>query len=128
MAKTGNYIIVYRGGTPIAGVKSNDINADTDLIEVASSTSGKWRQYIAGRSDWSVNVSWLMLSDADMLQLLNVGTTYTLKIGGRTAANTNVLTGQAILKSCKVTATNGNLCTGSFLFKGSGALAPVSTE
>ena len=128
MAKTGNYIIVYRNGTAIAGVKSNDIQADCDLIEVASSTSGKWKEYIAGRSDWSVNVSYLLLADSDMLELLNQGTTYTLKIGGRSATNANTLTGQAILKVCKITATNGNLANGSFQFQGSGALAPVSTE
>ena len=127
MAINGYNIIVLRNGTAIAGVKSNDIQTDCDLIEVASSTSGKCKEYIAGRSEWSVNVSWLMLSDADMLELLNQGTTYTLKIGGRNATNANTLTGSAILKTCRVTASMGNLVQGSFKFQGSGPLETVST-
>ena len=127
MAKTGNYIIVYRGGTAIAGVKSNEIQGDCDMIEVASTTSGSWKEYIAGRKEWSVNVSYLLLTDSDMLQLLNEGTAYTLKIGGRSATNANMVTGTAILKTCRIVATQGNLAQGSFVFKGSGALTAAAT-
>ena len=131
MAKTGNYIIIsaYKNNswTPLGAVKSNDISTDADTNEVASSTSGVWKEYIAGRKDWSVNVSYLVLADADMLELLNVGTTYSLKIGGRSATDANTLTGTAILTTCKITATQGNLAQGSFQFKGSGALAVVTT-
>lgn len=126
MAKTGNYIIVYRDNTVIAGVKSNDISTGADIIEVASNSSGVWKEYISGRKDWSLSVSYLLLTDAGMLELLNVGTTYTLKVGGRTATNANTLTGNAIMTDCKITATNGNLVQGAFTFKGSGALAPAS--
>lgn len=126
MAKTGNYIIVYRDNTVIAGVKSNDISTGADIIEVASNSSGAWKEYISGRKDWSLSVSYLLLTDAGMLELLNVGTTYTLKVGGRTATNANTLTGDAIMTDCKITATNGNLVQGTFTFKGSGALAPAS--
>jgi predicted secreted protein len=127
MAKTGNYIIVYRDNTVIAGVKSNDISTSADTEEVASSTSGDRKEYIAGRKDWSLSVNYLLLADADMLELLNVGTTYTLKIGGRSASNANTLTGDAIMTDCRISAINGNLAQGSFTFKGTGALTPVGT-
>jgi predicted secreted protein len=127
MAKTGNYIIVYRNNTVVAGVKSNDISTSADTEEVASSTSGDWKEYIAGRKDWSLSVNYLLLADADMLELLNVGTIYTLKIGGRSASNANTLTGSAIMTVCRISAINGNLAQGSFTFKGTGQLAPVGT-
>lgn len=127
MAMNGYNIIVLKNGTAIAGVKSNDIATKADTIEVASSTSPVWKEYITGRKDWSVNVGYLVLADADMLELLNVGTTYTLKIGGRNATNANTLTGSAILTVCKVTASLGNLVQGSFQFQGTSALAAAST-
>ena len=131
MAKNGNYIIISVESNsqwvPIAGVKSDDISTRADTIEVASSPSGVWREYIAGRKDWSVSVNYLLLADAGMLNLLNIGTTYHLKIGGRSASGANTLKGYAILTACKVTATRGNLVQGSFSFQGSGALEPFST-
>ena len=71
--------------------------------------------------------TYLLLADAGMLNLLNIGTTYHLKIGGRSASGANTLKGYAILTACKVTATRGNLVQGSFSFQGSGALEPFST-
>lgn len=127
MAMNGYNIIVLKNSTAIAGVKSNDITTKADTIEVASSTSGVWKEYITGRKEWSVSVSYLVLADSGMLELLNVGTTYKLKIGGRNATNANTLTGSAILTTCKVTATLGNLVQGSFQFQGTSALAAVST-
>ena len=127
MAKNGNDIIIYRGSTLLAGVKSNDITTKADTIEVSSPTNGQYSDHIPGRKEWSVNVSYLILADADLLELLNVGTIYTLKICGRNATDANTLTGQATLTTCKITASRGNLVQGSFVFQGKGALAPVST-
>jgi len=127
MAKNGNDIIILRNSTAIAGTRTDKVNTNADLMEVASSTTGQWKEYIAGRKDWSVNVSWLVVADSDMLDLLSIGTTYTLQIGGRSATNANTLTGSAILKVCEVVSTRGNIAQGSFSFQGTGALAPVST-
>ena len=123
----GNDIIIYRGSTLIGGVKSNDIASSAETMEVASENTGQWKEFIAGRKEWSVNVNWLLLADADMLELLNVGTTYTIKTGGRNASAANTLQGQAILTACKVTSTRGNLVQGAFTFKGSGALTAATT-
>lgn len=120
----GNNIIVYWNDTPIAAAKSAEINCGVKTIEVASTTTGAWKTFIAGRKDWSVSVGYLVLAASGLADLLKVGTTYTIKIGGRGASG--YVSGSAILTTCKITATRGNLVTGSFAFKGSGELAAVN--
>lgn len=119
----GNNIIVLWDGTPIGAAKSGEINSGVDTIEVASSTTGQWRTFIAGRKDWSVSVGYLVLADTGLADLLKVGTTYTIKVSGR---GTGYVTGSAVLTTCKITANRGNLVTGSFAFRGSGALTAVN--
>ena len=123
MAQLGNNILVYLNGTAIAGTKSNEIQTECDMIEVTNQNSAQWRQYLAGRKNWSVSTGFLVLAAADTKKLLNVGTTYTLRFSDR--AGTSILQGQAIMKQCKISATRGSLATGSFTFQGSGELAEV---
>lgn len=125
MAINGNNIFISVGTstTPIAGTKSNEIQVDGEMIEIASPTQGSWRQFIAGRREWSVTVGWLVLTNQDVQKLLDVGTSYTLKF--RTT-DTAYLTGTAIMTNCKITANRGSLVQGSFTFKGNGALSTVS--
>lgn len=123
MAQLGNNILVYLNGTAIAGTKSNEIQTECDMIEVTNANSAQWRQYLAGRKNWSVSTGFLVLAAADTKKLLNVGTTYTLRFRDR--AGTSILQGQAIMKQCKISAARGSLATGSFTFQGSGELAEV---
>jgi predicted secreted protein len=123
MAQLGNNILVYLNGTAIAGTKSNEIQTECDMIEVTNQNSAQWRQYLAGRKNWSVSTGFLVLAAADTKKLLNVGTTYTLRFRDR--AGTSILQGQAIMKQCKISAARGSLATGSFTFQGSGELAEV---
>ena len=123
MAQLGNNILVYLNGTAIAGTKSNEIQTECEMIEITNMTSAQWRQFIAGRKQWTVSTGFLVLAGADIKKLLNVGTTYTLRFRDR--AGSNIIEGQAILKTCKISATRGNLATGAFSFQGSGELAEV---
>lgn len=114
--------------TPFAATKSNEIQTECETIEISSPTIGNWRQYITGRKEWSFTVSWLVGEQSKVSQLLNIGNSYTITICGRAGSTaTSILQGSAILKTCKITATKGNLCTGSFQFVGNGALAEPST-
>lgn len=124
MAVLGNDILIYLDGDPIGGVKSDDIQSDVDLIEVASplQDSGGYREYIPGRKSWSFSVNHLILVSAEVQALLQVGTEFDVLIKGRTASASTGVTGKAILTSCKITATRGNLTQGSFSFKGSSDL------
>ncbi len=119
MAVLGNNIIVYMNGQAIAGTKSDEIQVDTDTIEVASATNQDWVYRIAGRKSWSLNVGWLVLVNQDVRNVLLAGSVVTIRIEGRGASG---VTGAAILKTVKITATRGNLAQGSFAFVGNGPL------
>lgn len=119
MAILGKDIIVTQNGTIIAGLRSNEIQTEVETIEVASPSSGEWRSRIAGRKDWNVSAGYLVLAGSGMAALLSVGSTYTLRIGPRTAGG---VFGTAILTTCSITATIGNLVQGSFKFEGVGPL------
>ena len=122
MAVLGNNIIVYMNGQAIAGTKSDEIQVDSDTIEIASATDQAWTHSISGRKSWSLTVGWLVLANQDVRKALLVGSTVTIKIKGRGESDANGLSGSAILRTCKITATRGNLAQGSFAFVGNGPL------
>lgn len=122
MAILGNNIIVYMGGTAIAGTRSDEIQTECETIPIASATNSDWVHKIAGRKSWSLNVGFLVLADSDVRKLLLTGSTVTLKIKGRNATDSNGVTGSAIIRTCKITAVESNLASGSFSFEGSGPL------
>ena len=122
MAVLGNNIIVYMNGQAIAGTKSDEIQVESETIEVASETDQDWVHRIAGRKSWSLNVGWLVLANQDVRKVLLVDSVVTIKIKGRGESDSNGVTGAAIMKTAKITATRGNLAQGSFAFIGNGPL------
>ena len=120
MATNGNNVLIYVDGSLVAGTRSDEVQSGCETIEIANPSSGDWRQFIVGRKEWSISQSWLLPAASDLGRLLQVGTTVTIRILGRGAAKG--LTGQAIVKTCKVTNTRGNISNGSFSFQGTGAL------
>ena len=120
MATNGNNVLIFVDGALVAGTRSDEIQTDCGLIEIASPDTGQWAAYIAGRKTWAINQSWLLPAASDLGRLLQVGTTVTIRILGRGAAKG--LTGTAIVKTCKITNTRGNISNGSFAFQGTGAL------
>jgi predicted secreted protein len=118
----GRKIIVKVGGTAIAGAKSCEISIKGDQIEVASPTTGEWRDFIAGRKEWSVTCGHLIPAIGTPLKsnAAMVNTVVTLII--ETDMTGDTLTGQAIVETWKASGTVGNLATGTFQFKGKGAL------
>ena len=117
----GYDIVISWGGSPIAYMKTHEVQTECDKQEVSSPTDGEWRKYIKGRKEWSVNASFLVAGVTDVTLLLNVGNTYTLVFRGRNAESG--VSGSAILTKCRITANRGNLVQGSFSFKGVGALS-----
>ena len=117
----GAYIFISLGSdsSPIAGTKTDEIQVGCDTIEVASLSSNDWKEFLAGRKEWTVNVNWLVTSGVDVQKLLYVGQTYTLSV---LASGSAELTGSAICTNAHVQASLGNLANGSFTFKGTGAL------
>jgi predicted secreted protein len=118
----GRKIIVKVGGTAIAGAKSCEISIKGDQIETASPTTGEWRDFIAGRKEWSVTCGHLIPAIGTPLKsnAAMVNTVVTLTI--ETDMTGDTLTGQAIVETWKASGTVGNLATGTFQFRGKGAL------
>ncbi len=135
MALNGNIILVQLDGHTIAGTKTTEIQVDSELIEIASATQGTYREFIVGRKQWQVTVNYLLMyatyqtmftyPNASMTDALLVGNSYTLKFKNRANYYDQPITlkGTAILRTCKITATRGNLIQGTFTFVGNGALS-----
>ena len=109
-------------GVAIAGTKSDELQVDCETIEIANATDQAWAHYISGRKSWSLTVGWLVLANTDVRKALTVGSSVTIKIKGRNDTDVNGLQGSAIIRTCKITAIEGNLATGSFAFVGNGPL------
>lgn len=121
MAILGNNILITKDGTVIGSTRSNEIQSEAELIQISSPTTGEFKEYITGLKSWSVNVSYLIGTNGRLTDLLTVGNSYTLVLKPR-GSSAIAVSGTAILKTCKITATKGNLCQGSFQFVGTGPL------
>lgn len=121
---TGKDIIVIlsQNGTPMAStrIKSDDIQTHADAIEKASATQQTWKEVIAGRKEWTLNVNYLVLAAAKLTDVLLAGQMFDVTI--RHISENVSLTGQALLTDCKQTHTVNSLCQGSFTFRGNGPL------
>ena len=130
MAELGNNIVVtWNDGNSqqvIAGTKTNELQCDSEMLEVCSATDEEWKHFLKGRKTWSVNVSFLLLANGiDIKAVLKVDRTYTLYIRKR---NGGGVYGSAILKSFKASAPINGLANGSFVFQGTGALSEYSPQ
>lgn len=123
MAINGNNIFVLLNNVIIAGTKTNEIQSDCEMIEISNPSSGEWKQFMAGRKNWVIQTGFLLQAVTNIRQLLNIGTSYTIIVKDRNSTSGASVTGTAILKTCKITATIGNLVQGSFVFQGTGALS-----
>lgn len=128
MAVLGNNIYISVGvgtsSTIIAGTKTNSIKVGAEMIEVSSPLSDKWKEFIAGRNEWSFTVGYLVLQNSQVLDLLNVGTKVNIQVVGREGTSTVVLLqGEALIKSFDMNLSRGNLAQGSCAFQGTGPLA-----
>lgn len=120
MAINGNDILIYLNGSVVAGTRSDEIQTNNDLIETASPTTGDWRTYIKGRKDWGLNIGWLVTEISNINNVLLIDSTVTIRIIGRGASLG--LTGNAIVQTCKMSATRGGLANGTLTLKGTGPL------
>lgn len=126
MATNGNNIVlmVQDGQTwkAIAATKSDKIQVNGEMIEIASATDEKYRHFKMGRITWAVNVGWLFTQVADLRKVLLVGTRVKLRIGASTFSSSTGLEGYAYVQQCECGATVNSLATGAFVLQGDGPL------
>lgn len=127
----GRNIVVMADDIAIAAAKACEITAQADLIEKASPTSGKAREFILGRTGWKITITKYLYSvNTDILR---VGKKVKLVIAsvidsetGR-VLSTDRMVGEAFCTTCTENGTVGSLATGTLEFTGTGELLP-STE
>ena len=71
-------LVLSQNGTALAStrIRSNDIQTKADIIERSSATQQSWREFIAGRNEWSLTVGYLVLASSQVKDLLMVGQTF----------------------------------------------------
>lgn len=117
----GKYVKIYAGGNlVISAAKSCTIRKNADTIETASTTSGTARTFVAGRTNWTIELNHLVTYDENTGGIPKVGSQYTLSVK---VGTTSVLTGSAICVEATITATKGSISQGSIKFQGTGELA-----
>lgn len=116
----GRNVNIYNssGTVLLAAAKSCTINVTGDTEEIASPNSGTAREYLPGRTTWTVSLSHLVTTNEGGIPL--VGTSYTIKYK---VGNTQVYSGTVICVDATITSTVGNLSQGSIKMQGSGALS-----
>lgn len=109
-------------GTPVAGVMSDRLRVSGETIEIASATSSKWKEFLAGRKDWGINSDYLITMWDDIADnAMKVGDTYTIMVIDSNNAD-EYLSGTVICTECVIDMRNGSLVKGSFSFQGTGPL------
>lgn len=121
MSITGNKIMLMKNGTVVAAVVTHDVQTEAELLEVASKTHGKWREYIAGRKNWEITAKCLVVSSLLNVEMLQTGQRFTLKSYEREDQTDNIQ-GRAILEQCRIKAARGALVQGYFKFRGTQSL------
>ena len=118
----GRNIFIYAGDsgtTPvIAAAKSCTISEKCDLMEVASASNQTSKQFMAGRTEWEISISHLIVSSNEYQGMLKVGTSLTISV----VINGVRKTGTAICNQADIGGAVGNLATGSIHLKGTGPL------
>ena len=114
----GNNLLIYVGGSPVAGATSCDIEVSADMEEYANPNEEKWKCFKPGRKEWRITVPYLVTDVAD---LIKIGTSVTISVAVRNAAS--ALTGTALIQQAAMNGKRGGIVTGSFIFRGTGPLA-----
>lgn len=131
---TGGDIIIYKwtgtAWTAIAKTRSDELQSQCEMLEKASSTQQKWKEFESGRAEWGLNVGWLITEEADINKVLLVGEKIRIHVGasGGYSGGAGGVTGYLIIQQCKMTMNQGHLATGSFVAKGTGPLEIAEEE
>lgn len=121
----GRNINVKVNGTIIAKAKSCQLNVQCDITEISSATTGTWKQFLAGRKEWDIDVTTFV--DVVKTGFDLVGQTVTIEFGQVSASSradltADKLSGSAIVTMYAIGGEVKGLATSQMQFKGNGAL------
>lgn len=126
----GNDIIIKMDSMAIASTKSCTIQSQCELIEITSPLTGDNKEFIPGKKSHTMSCSYLVTNF--QLPLKMVGKIVDIEMGsvvqGTRTLSSDKVTCTAIVKTCNITATRGNISQGSFSFQVSGPLNGLDDE
>lgn len=123
MAVKGKYVVIGKGPSDnrlVAGVRADRLRVAGETIEIASATSSRWKEFLAGRKEWDITTDYL-LTKWNIQEVLRVGETYPILVIDSTNIDT-YLSGTVICTEAVQDYQVGALAKGSFVFKGTGPL------
>ena len=128
MATKGKYIIIVSQGTNnplVAGVKADRLRVNGETIEIASATNSRWKEFLAGRREWSIETDYLITDDNNITDYpLMVGQTYNIQIKDSPQhGSDDYCRGTVICTEAVQDYQVGTIVKGSFTFKGTGPLS-----
>jgi len=128
MVTKGKYIIIISRDTNeplVAGVKADRLRVAGETIEIASATSSRWKEFLAGRKEWSIETDYLITDDNNIYDYpLMVGQTFNIRIQDSPQHGSDTYCGGTVICTEAVQDYQvGTLVKGSFVFKGTGPLS-----
>ena len=122
----GRQLILAFGGTVVASSVTCEVDMQTDTIEVASPTSGVFRDYIPSLCGWSISTSGLIKTTQQQYDLFELWRNRTkLRVNYYDTEMHMVRSGYAIITNLRESAPNRSIPTYSISLQGCGELANV---
>lgn len=119
----GCNILIYEGGTAVAGTRDFTLNLGADAMEDSSPFSASARTYELDMKSWDVTVTRLVT--AMKSTLLHVGGTYSMAFRVRGDVG-DYVTGTVLCTEAQVEAAVDNLARGTWRFVGLGEITSAS--
>ena len=117
----GRNIIISKGGSPIACVKTSKVQVEAEIYDLCPGSADEdWEHITAGKKSWGFSCTWLLSNALDLEKVLQVGYSYTIQIYKRDSQS--YLYGGALCTRCEIDANVNSIAYGTFTFKGDGAL------
>ena len=122
----GRQLILAFGGAVVASSVTCEVDMQTDTIEVASPTSGVFRDYIASLCGWRISTSGLIKTTQQQHDLFELWRNRTkLRVNYYDTEMRMVRSGYAIITNLRESAPNRSIPTYSISLQGCGELANV---
>lgn len=122
----GRQLILAFGGAVVASSVTCEVEMQTDTIEVASPTSGVFRDYIPSLCGWSISTSGLIKSASQQHDLFELWRNRTkLRINYYDTEMRMVRSGYALITNLRESAPNRSIPTYSISLQGCGELKTI---
>ena len=122
----GRQLILAFGGAVVASSVTCEVDMQTDTIEVASPTSGVFRDYIASLCGWSISTSGLIKTTQQQHDLFELWRNRTkLRVNYYDTEMRMVRSGYAIITNLRESAPNRSIPTYSISLQGCGELKTI---